>query len=95
VELLGDTVTILCAVFIFVFIEARSSKHKEEEEKLKYEEMKSLKQLVVFQSIELENQAAKLREFERIFNGSTMYSQTSDRVMAEFSDNDGESDNTR
>ena len=84
VELLGDVVVITCTIAISIFIENRLSRHKEQEEKLKYEEMKSLKQLVVFQTIELEKQAAKLRELESIFDGSTMYSETSERVMDEF-----------
>ncbi|XP_045174066.1 putative OPA3-like protein CG13603 [Mercenaria mercenaria] len=91
VEILGDTVVIVCALAIYILIEARSSKHKEHEEELKEEEMRSLKELVVFQSIELETQGAKLREFERILNGSTMYSKTSERVVAEFSQNEQDS----
>lgn len=94
VEILGDMVVIGCALGIYIFIEARQSKHKEHEEELKLEEMRSLKELVVYQSTQIESMDIKIREMEQILNGSTMYTETSERVVAELSDMDRDKSKT-
>lgn len=86
VEILGDAVVIACALGIYMLVETRQSKHKEHEEELKFEEMRSLKELVVYQSTQIESLDVKVKELEQILNGSTMYSETSERVVAEFTD---------
>lgn len=94
VEILGDAVVIACALGIYMLVETRQSRHKEHEEELKFEEMRSLKELVVYQSTQIESLDVKVKELEQILNGSTMYSETSERVVAEFTDVEADSAKT-
>lgn len=86
-NIVGDIVMILCALGIYYLFEKSGPSSTSKEEELRAEEIQILKETVVHQSVELERQADKLKVFERILGGDTIYSKMSERVMAEMTEN--------
>ncbi|KAL4237384.1 Optic atrophy 3 protein [Mactra antiquata] len=89
VNIVGDIVMVLCALGIYYGFENRpGSKHKEREEEERVEEMRVLKEAVMYQSDKLDQQAERIKELERVLGAPTIFTSISDKVKASMSDNE-------
>ncbi|XP_052769364.1 optic atrophy 3 protein homolog [Mya arenaria] len=80
-EMINDLVVICCALSIYLFIESIPNPSQRAEAERKKEEMDVLKKAVYQQSVELEEQAVRLKELEKLLTSKTMYSSTTSKVI--------------
>ena len=82
VEVLGESVIYFCGIILyFTFDYSTKSKDYTEEKFDKiFDELKEMKETIEDQTIKIEQQDAKIRHLDRLLRGSTMFTETSNKV---------------